>query len=399
MAARVTALINPALLRWARETAGYSQEEAAEKLGQEPETYREWETGESPFSMAQLRKAADLFKRPMAVFYLAEPPQGFQVMRDFRRLPGMGFRKFPVGLNLEIRSAVELRDLAIELSGDLNEAIPAFNLWANIDENTDVIGERIRSYLGVSSTLQKSWKDADGRTAFNAWRTRIEAIGTLVFQATRFASDEASGIAIWGEPFPTIVINRKDAPTRRTFSLLHELAHLALRVSGVSDLETDALRPPEDQRIEVFCNAVAAAALMPRDALYSMAGVVGKPIVPREWSDAEIADMARSFGVSREAIVRRLLTLDLATADFYGRKRAQYSAEHAANVARARERAQASDMRRNMPQETISNLGRPLVKMVLNNYYQDRITLSDVSGYLTLKTKHLPRLEQMAGTR
>jgi Zn-dependent peptidase ImmA (M78 family) len=42
-----------------------------------------------------------------------------------------------------------------------------------------------------------------------------------------------------------IAVNRKDPPTRRTFSLLHEFAHLMVRISGVSDLEADAKRPPK----------------------------------------------------------------------------------------------------------------------------------------------------------
>ena len=58
--------------------------------------------------------------------------------------------------------------------------------------------------------------------------------------------------------------------------LLHEFAHLMVRVSGVSDLETDAKRPPEDQRIEVFCNHVAAAALIPREALLSDPRVIAQ---------------------------------------------------------------------------------------------------------------------------
>ena len=56
-------------------------------------------------------------------------------------------------------------------------------------------------------------------------------------------------------------------------------------------------------------------------------------------------------------------------------------------------------MKRNMPQETVSNFGRRLVNMVLDNYHQDRLTLSEVSGYLGLKVKHVPRLEQLSGFR
>jgi Zn-dependent peptidase ImmA (M78 family) len=262
-------------------------------------------------------------------------------------------------------------------------------------EDPEEVGERIREALEVTDYLQSRWKDADGRVAFNAWRNRIEALGVLVFQATRLASDEASGFAISHEQLPVIVVNRRDAPSRRTFSLLHEFAHLMLRVSGVSDLETDAARPPEDQRIEVFCNHVAAAALMPRQRILALTGTSGGEVSPREFSDTEISDLARSFGVSREALVRRLLTFGLVSDDFYGRKRAQYLAEFTAAQDRRRAAEKQDSVRRNMPQEALSNLGRPLVEMVLGTYYRDLITLSDVSDYLGIKTKHIPKLESV----
>jgi len=103
--------------------------------------------------------------------------------------------------------------------------------------------------------------------------------------------------------------------------------------------------------------------------------------------------------VSREALLRRLLTFERTTADFYGRKREQYIAEYLANKARQKEQTADTEMKRNMPQETVSNFGRPLIRMLLGNYYQDRITLSEVSGYLGLKVKHIPKLEQAAGLR
>ena len=55
------------------------------------------------------------------------------------------------------------------------------------------------------------------------------------------------------------------------------------------------------------------------------------------------------------------------------------------------------EIKRNMPQETISDLGRPFVRMLLGKYYQDLMTLSEVSGYLGLKVKHIPKLEEVAG--
>jgi Zn-dependent peptidase ImmA (M78 family) len=165
----------------------------------------------------------------------------------------------------------------------------------------------------------------------------------------------------------------------------------------VSDLETDERRPPEDQRIEVFCNQVAAAALMPKDSLLAQPGVAEQGLRSEGWSDAQISDLARRFNVSREALVRRLLTFDRTTNAFYTRKRSQYIAEYQAHVARQREKE--TDIKRNMPQETVSHFGKPLVRMLLGNYHQDRMTLSAVSGYLGLKVKHISKLERVAGLR
>jgi len=177
------------------------------------------------------------------------------------------------------------------------------------------------------------------------------------------------------------------------------VAHLMIRVSGVSELETDVKRPPEDQRVEVFCNHVAAAALIPRDVLLAQPRVTALGPRSTRWSDAEISDLAHQFGVSRESVLRRLLTFDRTTEEFYRQKRAQYIAEFVASQKRKKEKAAATEMKRNMPQETVSNFGKPLVNMLLDNYHQDRVTLSEISGYLGLKVKHFPKLEEVAGFR
>jgi Zn-dependent peptidase ImmA (M78 family)/transcriptional regulator with XRE-family HTH domain len=402
MAERVKAHVNPGLITWARETAGFIMiAEAAAQLKIEEAQLAAWEepTSEEEPSIPQLRKLAALFKRPLAVFYMAEPPRRFAVMRDLRRLPGIGLRHYSPALELEIRAANERRQLALELAADLEQDIPQFGLTATEKEDPEHVGERIRAALGITVQLQANWKDTDGRTGFNAWRSRIEELGVLVFQATRIDTEEASGFAIAADTLPVIAVNRKDPPTRRTFSLVHELAHLMVHVSGVSDLEADAKRPPEDQRIEVFCNQVAAAALIPKNVLLSESRVIEQGPRSTNWSDGVLSDLARQFNVSREALLRRLLTFDRTTDDFYRQKRAQYIAGYLAMRERQKEKSADTEMKRNMPLETISNFGRPLVRMLLGNYYQERITLSEVSGYLGLKVKHIPKLERVAGLR
>jgi Zn-dependent peptidase ImmA (M78 family)/transcriptional regulator with XRE-family HTH domain len=401
MANRLKAAITPAVLTWARQTAGFSLAEAARRLKITEERLAAWEdpnNADAP-SIPQLRKLAALFKRPLAVFYLPEAPPRFAVMRDLRRLPGTGARSYSPAVQLEIRAANERRELALELAADLEQEVQKFTLTATMEEDAETVGARIRTVLGVTMDLQLHWRDNEGRAGFNAWRNRIENLGVLVFQTTRFPSNEASGFAIVAETLPVIAVNRNDALTRRTFSLLHELAHLMIRVSGVSELATDVNRPPEDQRIEVFCNSVAAAALIPRDVLLADARVVVQGTRSEQWSDAEIRDLADQFGVSREALLRRLLTLNRTTEAFYARKRAQFIAEFDESQKRKKEKAAESEMKRNMPQETVSNFGRRLVNMLLDNYHQDRMTLSEVSGYLGLKVKHVPRLEELSGFR
>jgi Zn-dependent peptidase ImmA (M78 family) len=402
MAARVKSLANPALIEWSRKTAGFTTAQAAERLDIDEARLVAWEdpASEDGPSIPQLRKLAALFKRPLAVFYLQEvPARQFQVMRDLRRLPGAGPREYSPAVQLEIRAANERRELALELATDLGEEPPKFTLAAQVDEDPEQVGSRIRSTLEITTETQLTWRDKDGRAGFNGWRARIEENGVLVFQTTRFTSDEASGFAISADPLPVIAVNRNDALTRRAFSLAHELAHLMIHVSGVSDLETDENRPPEDQRIEVFCNHAAAAALIPRDTLLAERRVIERGTRSTAWTDDEMRELARQFNVSREALLRRLLTFDRTTDAFYRQKRAQYVAEYLAIRARRKELAEGADIKRNMPQETVSNFGRPFVRMLLDNYFQDRMTLSEASGYLGLKVKHFPKLAQAVGTR
>jgi Zn-dependent peptidase ImmA (M78 family) len=95
----------------------------------------------------------------------------------------------------------------------------------------------------------------------------MEARGILVFQASRVDPDEVSGFAIAEDRAPIVVVTRRRTPVaRRTFSLIHEFAHLMVRQTGVSDFDPDAARPPEDQKVEIFCNRVAAATLLPEDS-------------------------------------------------------------------------------------------------------------------------------------
>ena len=285
MTKRVKATVKGDLLVWARTSAAFTVQSAAEKLGIDEDALSAWENETDHPSIPQLRKLAALYKRPLAVLYLPERPSTFQPMHDFRRLPDGGPRAFSPELAYEIRTAHQRRQLALELAQESDDKFPKFDLQATLDTPAETVGQTIRDALGVTFDIQSKWRDT--RAGFVAWRSRIEELGVLVFQASRVESSEASGFAYWADELPFVVVNRKDAPGRRLFSLLHELAHLMLHQSGVSDLDPEGRRPVSDERVEVFCNKVAASALMPRLQFLSQPEIGRAPEGRRDWSDEE----------------------------------------------------------------------------------------------------------------
>src|SRR5437879_3892741 len=137
MAKRVEALVTPAVLKWARENDGRTPEFVAKKLKVTTEDVAAWEAGQSRPSLTQLRKLATLYRRPTAVFYLPAPPQGFQTLRDFRRAPDSGRRKFSAELMYEMRRAQERRAIALELYEAAGEKSPDFVVTASRDESPE----------------------------------------------------------------------------------------------------------------------------------------------------------------------------------------------------------------------------------------------------------------------
>lgn len=401
MPSRPRAHINPAVLKWAREQARLTIEQTAKKVNVTAERYASWEDGDNQGypTIKQLRKLAQVLHRPPSLFYLAEIPAAFQPMKDFRRLPGEGLLSFSPELAYEMELAQQRRELSLELSTSIGEDVPEFSLRASIDEDPEVVGERIRQCLGVDYPSQSGWKRKGYLEPFKAWRSRIEGLNVLVFQMSRVDSDEASGFALAEDARPVIVVNRKDVPNRRTFSLLHEFVHLMLGQSGASYLEVDATRPPETQAVEVFCNAAAAAALVPRDRLLDSVSVQRHDRKSVEWDEVDLHELAAQFGVSRLAILRRLLTFGRTNREFYSAKAAEWKEEWEVEQQRRRSRLKESarKFRRNPPRDVFYELGRPFVRLVLESMKANVVTLHEASGHFgNLRIRHFSTLERQA---
>lgn len=387
MVSRVEALVKPELLIWARETAGLTRDEAAKKVQVKPERLESWERGGRRPTINQLRKLSRAYKRPLAIFYLPEPPKTFKAMRDFRRLPGEIAGKESPQLRLEIRRAQYRREVAIDLYEALEGIPPSFTATANLSEDTENLASRIRELLGITYREQVGWKTP--YEALNGWRSALEDIGVLVFQATGVEVSEMRGFSISDTPFPAIVVNIKDSPRGRIFTMLHEFVHIMIEKGGLCDLTEDRWRPPEEQEIEIFCNRVSGATLVPERYLLQEDIVAAKG-QSLEWDDEEISTLAKRYNVSREVLLRRLLIIGLTTKEFYQRKREEFEAEYELlEKSRSAQGGYAPPHRM-----AISSAGHLFTHLVLTSYHQERITSSDLSELLEVRLKHMPKIEK-----
>ena len=388
----VRALVKPEILIWARESAGYTLDEVAASSGLAKAL--QWESGELKPTINQLRILARKYKRPLAVFYLQEVPTDFPPINDFRGLHSEGLRRMSPQLHLQIRAAQERREIAIDLLQEIGETIPELPISATLDDDPEIVGAGVRRHLRITDAEQRAWRDK--REGFNGWRSLIEESGVLVFQMDNVDTNEASGFALSEARLPAIAVNRADVRSRRTFSLLHEFAHLLLAKSGVSEFYIDVTRPPETEQVEIWCNSVAAATMLPRETFQSQNVVRAQEPNNSFWTEESIDDLASVFSTSKVSIVRRLLTLGLTDRAFYRAKEAEYANDYAAYLERKKSPYAGREFGgRNMPNEAFSLLGRNFIRTVLVPYHSERITLRDVSEYLNLKTEHIPKVAQI----
>lgn len=385
MAKSVKALINPTMLTWAREQAGYSLADAAHKLGIDEARLQALEADQETPTFAKLLDMADLYKRPVSLFYLKKPPKGWQPIQDFRRLPGTE-GGFSPQLTYTIRQARERREVALAIKSELNEPVREFTLRATLSTNVETLGAHIREFLEVSEANQQRF----AKKAFEGWRAAIEAKDILVFVVPRLKIKEMRGTALAETTLPVILVNGKDRGNGRVFTLLHEFCHLALRQSGVSNMGGDRNDAPHPD-VEKFCNAVAAATLMPRDWLLRETLVTQKGS-QKSWRDDELEALALRFGVSQEAVLRRLLTLGRTTQAFYDSKRVDFQKIYA----QLDEQKEPSEGGPKYHYVVLSQLGRTFTQLIFQGYHDRYFTLRDVAGLLNMKVTTVPVMEKAA---
>lgn len=383
---RQESLVTPSVLKWARERARLSTEQAAEKIGQTVEVIEAWERGERYPSIAQARKASETYKRSLAVFYLPQPPTDFDPIKDFRQLPDVETGEYTPELALLLRQLQSRQEWMREYLISQGAESLGFIGSASIKDSPSELAVRIRNTLRASIEAQCSTPSVEGALTF--WVGLVEDIGVCVSRQGMIELEEARGIALSDKYAPFIYVNVKDSYAGRQFTLIHELVHLWVNTSGVSNMkEIPRNARSVDAKTEIFCNKTAALVLVPPDEF----DAAWRQRKQDQSVDDQIDRISMRFRVSAETIARRLLDADVIRQPDYERLRLVYSERWRAS--QDRDQSGGGSYYRNM----VSKNGRRFTRTVLGARYSGRITIRDACFALGVKVNNLKKLAETAG--
>ncbi|TFB44913.1 ImmA/IrrE family metallo-endopeptidase [Pseudomonas sp. F01002] len=368
------ALVNPSLLTWSRERAGLSTEQVAKKLPVKPDRVEEWEAGETKPTFLQAQKWASLAHVPFGFLFLQQPPVEQLPLPDLRTVGGVAPQRPSLELLDTVRDSIRKQDWYLEyLQHQEHQPLVFVGRFNSRSQVAEVVDD-IRRILGVNPDVARLDYDKYSRALIEA----AEAAGILVMRSgialgnthRKLEVSEFRGFAISNAYVPVVFVNSSDAPTARLFTLLHELAHIWIGSSGVSDGNTANGRDEER-----FCNAVAGEFLAPEAQFRALwdADV--------NWED-NLAPLATRFHISKLAIGRRALDLEYIN-------QAQYSAYYRIILKAFQDKeGGAGDYYRN---STAKNSPR-LSKAVLTEAMSGRMLLRDAGHLLGVQPAKLRTL-------
>jgi len=258
--------VNPEILKWARTSLAINIEKAANIANITPERYEKWELGEEKPTIAKLRNLANLYKRPLAVFFLSKVPQDVPQPRDFRVLYEGAVQELTKNSRLAIRKAQWYQSVARELMIDLGYS-GEFTRKDMLTLNTPV-QNAVKNIRKMSFVSQMAWETK--YIALKNWREYIESQGIFVFQFN-MPLEEMRGFSLVRDGYPSIIVlNSTDSVNGRIFTLFHEFGHVLLNQAGICCPQEIEFRGEKHDRVERYCNEFAGNFLIPTDELQKM---------------------------------------------------------------------------------------------------------------------------------
>lgn len=286
------------VIQWAAQRAGLDDAALAKHYPKWPL----WLSGEAQPTLRQLEDFANRTHTAIGYFFLPQPPSLPLPIPDFRTLRDEAIGE-PSSNLLDTIYLCQQRQDWFRDHARLH-GLPALSFIGSvtIQEAPVSVAQQMRETLALATEVRQrlsTWTEA-----LRQLIARTEEAGVMVMATSIVGSNshrkldvgEFRGFALADDLAPLVFLNGSDSKSAQMFTLAHELAHLWLGVSGVSDTETG--RVPE-QQIEHWCNQVAAELLMPMQALRA----AHEPKAPVA---QEIQRLARMFKVSTLVALRRL---------------------------------------------------------------------------------------------
>ena len=298
--------INPRIITWARKREGLSPGDVAHTLRVKPEKVEQWERGESFPTFRQAQKLARVLRIPFGYLFLSEIPQEEITIPDLRTLPGKQERAFSSDFRDVLYDALRKRDWCREFR--IQEGYPPLDFVGKYRAETAdfrLVAREIRKTLQLEDIPRRStWRDYLQNLVRRAEQAGILVLRNSMVGNNRYRKlsvEEFRGFCLIDTYAPVIFINSNDTVAGQTFTLAHELAHVWIGQSAVSDAALDPEYVPRSD-VERFCNRVAGEVLVPSE------------VFKEHWRETEgvtknVQNMTRLFKVSSLVILRRAFDL------------------------------------------------------------------------------------------
>ena len=388
----VYAPINPRVFAWARESAGYTVETAAKKIGRPPEDIVLWESDEKKPTLPQAKKAADVFHRPLGFFFLPEPPEE-KILPDFRTFPDSKTEREEPKLRYFARRMVRRCEWAAEFRRTQGESPRAFVGAANLTGDPTELAEKIRRQLRIQpGALHEA---GDKKAALQLLADNIRNAGVFVFSTDYIPGRDVDikdmrGLAVSEPLAPAVAYNAADyGAGAKIFTLVHEMVHLWLGREGISAEPPPERKQAENARVERFCNQVAGEVLIPKK------WILANWPPPKDGADESISKSAEHIAqflcVSADAAARRAMDCGLIQRDVYSQLHTKYAREAIENHQRAKEarKMQGLSFGIRRGKALLAQSGRDFAALVLSAYYKGDLHPLSAAGLLGTKRHDL----------
>ena len=365
-----TIVVQPELIRWARSRVGFSEERLAHEMKlKDASVVNQWETS-GELTMSQLEKIAQKTHTPIGYMFLPVPPVERLPIPDFRVLAGASALKPSPNL-LDAVNQCQFRQSWLR-EYLISEGAEPLVFVGSEHEQSDplrVAGE-IREAIAFNSSERsaaRTWEDA-----LRLLVAGIEQAGVTVMRSGIVGNNthrkldvfEFRGFCLSDKYAPLIFINSADAVSAQMFTLAHELAHVWIGRSGVSDTSVRS-----DVATEAFCNRVAAEILVPTGEFAESWQTGADPV-------GLAGRLSRQFKVSALVVLIRAYQSGFLGYDEF---RILYDAERGKSFERTA--SGGGDFYRTQG----SRLGKRFIRSVVGSTLEGRITYTEAFQLLGVK--------------